>query len=56
MMVDKISGDLMQKGVFMMGWVSHMIIAPPLIASEAELERGLAALDESLRLADAEVN
>ncbi|MCX5788017.1 MAG: aminotransferase class III-fold pyridoxal phosphate-dependent enzyme [Elusimicrobia bacterium] len=55
LMVDKVCADLMQKGVFMMGWVSHFIIAPPLIATEAELERGIAALDESLKLADAEV-
>lgn len=54
MLVDTVCADLMQRGVFVMGWISHLIIAPPLIVTEAELERGLAALDESLKLADAE--
>ncbi|MBI4422277.1 MAG: aminotransferase class III-fold pyridoxal phosphate-dependent enzyme, partial [Elusimicrobia bacterium] len=54
MMVDAVCADLMARGVFLMGWISHLIVAPPLIVSEAELERGLAALDQSLALADAE--
>ena len=54
MMVDQVCAAMMQRGVYVIGWISHLIIAPPLIVTEAELERGLAALDESLALADAQ--
>lgn len=55
MLIDKITGDLMQRGVFAVGWISHLVIAPPLIVSEAELDEGVRALDEALKIADAEV-
>lgn len=50
--VADIQAKMMEKGVFMMGWISHLIIAPPLIITEAEIEEGLKALDECLELAD----
>jgi len=37
------------------GWISHLIIAPPLIITEAELDEGLRVLDEALALADAAI-
>ena len=55
MLIDKVTADLMQRGVFVMGWISHLIVAPPLIVSEAELDQGLAAIDAALAIADAEV-
>lgn len=54
-MVEKIAGDMMKKGVFIQAWVSHFVIAPPLIVTKEEIEQGVRALDESLALADAEV-
>ncbi len=54
MIVDKVCAELMQRGVFVVGWISHLIIAPPLIVSEAEIDQGVAALDAALALADAE--
>lgn len=53
--VDKMAAEMMKRDVYCMGWVSHMIIAPPLIISEAEVDQGLAALDAALDIADAEL-
>jgi len=55
LLIDRITADLMARGVYCMGWVSHLVIAPPLIITEAEVDAGLAALDEALKIADAEV-
>ena len=54
-MVEKIAADMMKKGVFIQAWVSHFVIAPPLIVTKEEVDQGVKALDESLALADAEV-
>ncbi|MEK7670226.1 MAG: aminotransferase class III-fold pyridoxal phosphate-dependent enzyme, partial [Bacteroidota bacterium] len=54
-MVEKIAADMMKKGVFIQAWVSHFVIAPPLIVTKEEVDQGVKALDESLVLADAEV-
>ncbi len=54
-MVDKIAAELMKKGVFLVAWVSHFVIAPPLIISKEEIDAGIQALDEALVLADHEV-
>jgi len=43
----------MGNGVAIQAWISHFIIAPPLIVTEEELNFGIAALDEHLSLADA---
>jgi len=44
----------MKAGVFCMGWVSHLLIAPPLIVTREELDHGIEVLDRALALADAE--
>ena len=54
-LVEKISGAMMKKGVYLVGWVSHFVIAPPLTITEKEIDEGVKALDEALALADAEV-
>jgi taurine--2-oxoglutarate transaminase len=53
--VEKIAAEMMRKGVFIQAWVSHFVIAPPLIVTNDEIDQGIKALDESLGLADAEV-
>ena len=53
--VDKVAADCMSRGVYLMGWISHLLIAPPLIISEEQIDEGIAALDESLKMPDAEV-
>lgn len=54
-MVDKIAAELLKKGVFLVAWVSHFVIAPPLIITKEEIDTGVKALDEALVLADNEV-
>jgi len=38
--------------VIVQAWVSHFVIAPPLIIEKAEIERAIAMLDKWLHLAD----
>jgi taurine--2-oxoglutarate transaminase len=53
MMVEKVGAEMLKRGVFVLPWISHLLIAPPLIVTEKELDTGVAALDESLSIADA---
>ena len=38
-----------------MGWVSHLVIAPPLIITEEQIDEAVTALDAALDVADAKV-
>ncbi|MDA4123303.1 MAG: aminotransferase class III-fold pyridoxal phosphate-dependent enzyme [Thaumarchaeota archaeon] len=53
--LDKIAGEMMANGVYVMNWLSHFIIAPPLIVTEGEIDEGVDALDRSLSIADKEI-
>jgi taurine---2-oxoglutarate transaminase len=53
MVIDEITADLMKRGVFCMGWLSHLVLAPPLIIDDAGLDEAVAALDGALAIADA---
>lgn len=55
MLVDKVAARAMGNGVYIQAWMSHFVIAPPLIISKEEIDRGVAVFDEALSLADAEV-
>ena len=48
LLVDRVAAQMMGKGVYIQSWLSHFVIAPPLIATETELDQGVAALDEAL--------
>ena len=52
LVVDQIAARMMSLGVFIQSWISHFVIAPPLIVTEDELDIGIAALDEALTIAD----
>lgn len=54
LLVDKISSDALNKGVYVMGWLSHLLVAPPLTISEEQVDEGITVLDETLKIADAE--
>jgi taurine--2-oxoglutarate transaminase len=54
LVVDKVAAEMMKNGVFIQAWVSHFVIAPPLIISREEIDSGVRALDSALALADAE--
>lgn len=55
LLVDKIAAKMMSNGVYISGWMSHFVIAPPLIITKEEIDRAVAALDDALALADSEV-
>ncbi|PWT87354.1 MAG: aspartate aminotransferase family protein [Acidobacteria bacterium] len=52
MVVDKVAAEMMKRGVLIQSWVTHFVIAPPLIITEAEIDFAINAFDESLRVAD----
>ncbi|MBC8067508.1 MAG: aminotransferase class III-fold pyridoxal phosphate-dependent enzyme [Deltaproteobacteria bacterium] len=52
LVVDAVAAKLLELGVFCMAWVSHLVIAPPLVVTEAEMDEAIAALDEALSIAD----
>jgi taurine--2-oxoglutarate transaminase len=56
LMVDKVAMELMKNGVFIQAWISHFVIAPPLIITKDEIDVGIKALDAALNLADVDVN
>jgi len=37
-MVDKVAADMLKRGVAIAAWVSHLVIAPPLIVEEKDLD------------------
>ena len=53
LVVDQIAAKCMADGVIIQAWVSHFVIAPPLIVSKEELDRGIDTLDRHLAIADA---
>ena len=53
LVVDEVTGAMMKEGVYCVGWVSHLIVAPPLIVTREELDHGLEVLDRALAIADA---
>ena len=56
LVVDEITGAMMKEGVFCVGWVSHLVIAPPLIVTREEIDRGIEVLDRALALSDRHAN
>jgi taurine--2-oxoglutarate transaminase len=52
LVVDQIAGKVLGEGVTIQAWVSHFVVAPPLIVTKEEIDRGVAALDLHLSIAD----
>ena len=50
----KMAGEAMGKGVYIMTVLNTMIVAPPLIVTEKEIDEGIGVIDEVLKIADAE--
>lgn len=55
LVVDKVAARAMINGVYIQAWVSHFVIAPPLIISKEDIDHGVAVFDEALSVADGEV-
>ena len=56
LVVDQVTAKMMAAGVSCLSWISHLVIAPPLIITEAELDDGLRALDDALSISDSAAN
>lgn len=54
LMTGKIAADAMQNGLYLAPWYDTLVIAPPLIITEDQIEKGMAVLDKSLKIGDAE--
>lgn len=50
--VDRVAADMLTRGVSIQAWISHFVIAPPLIIEKHEIDAGVEALDLSLAIAD----
>lgn len=55
LITDMVARHAMENGVYINTWVTHFIIAPPLIIKEEDFQRGLDVIDEALEIADREV-
>jgi len=51
--VDQIASKMMADGVAQQSWISHFVIAPPLIVTKEEVDLGVDVLDRHLGIADA---
>jgi len=52
LVAEAVAAAMMKEGVYCVSWISHLIIAPPLIVTREELDHGLEVLDRALRVAD----
>jgi len=52
LLVDKIAAEMANNGVTVNSWISHFVIAPPLIIEKSEIDLGIAAFDNALKMAD----
>jgi taurine--2-oxoglutarate transaminase len=55
LVVDKVAAEMMKGGVAINAWISHFVIAPPLIIEKSEIDFGVSVLDQALGLADSYV-
>ena len=55
LMVDKVGAEMGRSGVIVSTWISHFVIAPPLIINKEQVDAGVDALDAGLKVADSAV-
>lgn len=55
LLVDQVTAQMMKNGVFLQAWISHFVIAPPLIITKEEIDAGVKVFDEALSIADQEL-
>jgi taurine--2-oxoglutarate transaminase len=52
LVVDRIAAGMLADGVTIQAWVSHFVVAPPLIVTKEQIDFGIATLDRHLEIAD----
>jgi taurine--2-oxoglutarate transaminase len=53
-MAERLAAEALKRGVYVLGYVNNLVIAPPLIATERDIDKGVEALDEVLKISDEE--
>jgi taurine--2-oxoglutarate transaminase len=53
-MLKRVSAACMEQGVYVVNVINTLIVAPPLVVSEEDIEKGVAVLDDALKVADKE--
>ena len=53
LVVDRIGAEMLKAGVAINPWISHFVIAPPLIIEKSEIDFAVSAFDSALSIADA---
>jgi taurine--2-oxoglutarate transaminase len=54
LMTGKVAAEAMQRGVYISPWYDTLVIAPPLIITDAQVDEALSVLDTALEIADRE--
>ncbi len=52
LVVDQVAAKMLAQGVVMQAWMSHFVLAPPLIVEKEQIDTAIAAFDEALNFAD----
>ncbi len=55
LMTDRIAAEALKLGAYVAAWYDTLIIAPPLIITEEQVDEGVGILDKALEIADREV-
>lgn len=53
LVIDQVVAKCAEQGVSLVGWISHLVLAPPLILTESQLDECITALDVALTITDA---
>jgi taurine---2-oxoglutarate transaminase len=52
LVVDQVAAKMLAQGVVMQAWMSHFVLAPPLIVEKEQIDTAIAAFDDALNFAD----
>ncbi len=52
LVVDQVAAEMMKGGVAVQAWISHFVLAPPLIIEKEDIDLAVTVLDDALALAD----
>jgi taurine--2-oxoglutarate transaminase len=52
LVVDRVAAAMMSEGVYILPWMSHFVIGPPLIIEKSEIDFAVSVMDRALRIAD----
>jgi taurine--2-oxoglutarate transaminase len=55
LMTDAIAAEALKLGLYLVAWYDNLVIAPPLIITEEQVDEGIDILDRALQVADREV-